>query len=106
MTYPYADPAEVEAVLGQAAVLGLIAPTPLAGGMASQADSLVASCAAEIAQLERAHCRLLAYRVVATGDVRDVFVVALSAVARRSRQLQRLLEQFGSIPGASWAVRA
>jgi hypothetical protein len=105
MTYPYADPAEEEAVLAEAAAHGLAAPAQPAGAMTGQGCSLAASCAAEIAQLERARSRLLEYRAVAMGDDRDVFAVALSAVARRSRQLQRSLEQFRSVPVASRRVR-
>lgn len=105
MTGRYPDPVEVEAVPAEAAERGLTAPVQLPGDMAWQGCSLVATCAAEIAELERARCRLLEYRVVATGGDREVFAVALSAVAKRSLQLLKALEYFRSVPTAARTVR-
>ncbi|HLI57070.1 MAG TPA: hypothetical protein VKY26_08585 [Actinomycetota bacterium] len=73
--------------------------------MTEKGDSVAASCAAEIAQLERARCRVLEYGGGTSGEALGVVAVALSTVTKRTRRLRRALEHCRSAPGASRAVR-
>jgi hypothetical protein len=104
MTYPYAGPAEEQA-LAAAAARGLAGPPQPRSAMTERGDSPAASCAAEVAQLERARCPFIECRGEATEEDLEVVVLALSTVAKRSRQARRSLEHGRSGPMASRTVR-